>query len=57
MEALQEKPLDDGGSLYPVRVRGFLGDTLAWVPQSQVDWYKQQESARATSAPGFWEGH
>ena len=57
MATLQDKPIDDGGPLYPVRVRGIVDDTLAWVPKSQVDWYKQQESARATSAPGLWEGH
>ena len=54
---LQDKPIDDGGPLYPVHVRSIVGDTLAWVPKSQVDWYKQQESARATSAPGLWDGH
>lgn len=58
MTPLQQKPLDDGGPLYPVHVRDSLGrDGLAWVPKSQVGWYKQQESARDTSAPGLWDGH
>lgn len=57
MTPLQQKSLDDG-PFYPVHVRDSLGcDGLAWVPKSQVDWYKQQESARDTSAPGLWDGH
>ncbi len=52
-----DKPADDGGPLYPVRVRGMFGDSLAWVPKSQVDWYKEQEKYRPKSAPGLWDGH
>ena len=57
MAALQEKPADDGGPLYPVRVRGMFGNSLLWVPQSQLRWYEEQENSRPTSAAGLWEGH
>lgn len=52
-----DKPADDGGPLYPVRVRGMFGYSLLWVPQSQVSWYKEQENSRPASAPGLWDGH
>jgi hypothetical protein len=51
------KPADDGGPLYPVRVRDMFGDSLVWVPKSQVSWYKEHEQSRPTSAPGLWDGH
>lgn len=54
---MDDKPADDGGPLYPVSVRGMFGDSLVWVPNSQVDWYKEQEQSRPTSAPGLWDGH
>lgn len=58
MAPLHEMPPDDGGPLYPVHVRDYLGrDSLAWVPKSQVDWYKLQERNHDTSALGLWDGH
>ena len=52
-----EKPADDGGPLYPVRVRCMFGTSLLWVPESQVSWHKEQERSRPKSAPGLWDGH
>lgn len=53
----QDKPEDDGGPLYPVRVRAMFGHSLVWVPKSQVSWFKEQAKTRPTSAPGLWDGH
>lgn len=57
MAAPNDKPADDGGPLYPVRVRDMFGYSHLWVPQSQVSWYKEQENSRPASAPGLWDGH
>lgn len=57
MEAPNDKPADDDGPLFPVSVRGMFGCSLLWVSKSQVNWYKEQERARPTSAPGLWDGH
>ena len=57
MGTLHDKPADDGGPLYPLRVRGMFGYSLQWVPQSQVSWYKAQDNSRPASTPGLWDGH
>ena len=54
---IDDKPSDDGGPLYPLRVRTMFGHSLLWVPQSQMSWHEKQERARPTSAPGLWDGH
>jgi hypothetical protein len=54
---IDDKPADDGGPLYPLRVRAMFGHSLLWVPQSQMAWYDKQEQARPASSPGLWDGH
>lgn len=52
-----EKPADDDGPLYPVRVRCMFGTSMIWVPKSQVNWYQELEHSRPKSSPGLWDGH